>query len=103
MLKTTRSSEELAQKMFRADDNKVVGGGGGKTNETVRNSSRKLTHMPNIGATGEPNLLISNAKKAFNYLRLAFIKVSILWHFDLKSHIWIKIDVSGYAIGRVLS
>ena len=59
--------------------------------------------MPNIGVTEEPNFLTPNAKKAFNHLRLAFIKTPILQHFDLESHIQIEIDASGYAIGGVLS
>ena len=33
--------------------------------------------VPNIGAIEEPNFLISDAKKAFNHLRLAFIEASI--------------------------
>ena len=83
MLKTTRSFEELALKAFRTGNNKVVGGGGGKANETVVNlskneKSKKLSHMPNVGAMGEPNFLIPNAKKIFNQLRLAFIKAPIL-------------------------
>ena len=101
MLKTTGSSEKLAPKTFRTDDDEVVGGGGGS--ETIRNLSRKSTRMPNIGATGEPNFLTPDAKKAFNHLRLAFIKAPILRHFDPKSHIRIEIDASGYAIGGVLS
>ena len=101
MLKTTGSSKELAPKAFRADDNEIVGGGDGS--ETIRNSSRKSTRMPNIGAIGEPNFLTPDAKKAFNHLRLAFIKAPILRHFDLESHIRIKTDASGYAIGGVLS
>ena len=60
-------------------------------------------HIPNIGAMGEPNFLTFDAKKAFNHLRLAFIKTPILQHFDLESHIQIKTDASGYVIGRVLS
>ena len=103
MLKTTGSSKKSAPKAFRADDNKVVGGNNSKANKTIRNLSRKSTHMPNIRATGEPNFLTPDAKKTFNYLGLAFIKAPILWHFDLESHIQIKIDVSGYAIGKVLS
>ena len=75
MLKTTRSSEELALKTFRVDDNEVVGSGG--DSETVRNSSRKLTCVPNIRATGEPNFLTPNTKKAFNHLKLAFIEAPI--------------------------
>ena len=107
LLKITGLSE-LAPKAFRADDNKVVGGGGGKTNGIVVNlsknkKSRKSTRVPNIGTTGEPNFLTPKAKKTFNYLRLAFIKALILWHFDLESHIWIEFDILGYAINRVLS
>ena len=59
--------------------------------------------MPNIGAAREPNFLTPNAKEAFNYLKLAFIKAPIFWHFDLESHIRIKTNASSYAIGRVLS
>ena len=103
MLKTTGSSEESAPKTFRADDDKVVDGGGGRANKTVRNSSRKSTRVSNIGATGEPNFLTPDAKKAFNHLRLAFIEAPILRHFDPESHIRIETDASGYAIGGVLS
>ena len=78
MLKTTGSSEELAPKTFKANDDKVVGGGGGRANETVRNSSRKSMRMPNIGATKEPNFLTPDAKKGLNHLRLVFIKAPIL-------------------------
>ena len=93
-------------KAFNAGNNEIVGGGDSKTNETVvelskNKKSRKLTCMPNIKATEKPNFLTPNTKKAFNYLRLAFIKAPILQHFDLESHIRIETDASGYAIGRV--
>ena len=103
MLKTIGLSKESASKRFKADDDEFVNGGGGRINETVRNLSRKSTRVPNIRATREPNFLTSDTKKAFNHLRLAFIKALILWHFDLESHIRIETDASGYAIGRVLS
>ena len=108
LLKTTRSFNELALKAFRADDNEVVGGGGSKADETVMNSfknkkSRKSTRVPNIGATEKPNFLTPDAKKVFNHLRLAFIKAPILQYFDPKSHIRIKTDALGYALGGVLS
>ena len=108
MLKTTGSSEESAPRAFRAGNDEVVGGGGGRADETVVNSSKnekskKSTRVPNVGATGKPNFLTPNAKKAFNHLRLAFIEAPILWHFDPESHIRIETDASGYAIGRVLS
>ena len=78
MLKTMGSSEESALKKFRVDDDEVVGGGGGRANETVKNSSRKSTRIWNIRATGEPNFLNPNSKKAFNHLWLTFIKAPIL-------------------------
>ena len=87
ILKIIGSSKELTPKTFKADDDKVVGGGGGRANETVRNLSRKLTRMPNIRATGELNFLTPNVKKAFNHLRLPFIKALILQHYDLESYI----------------
>ena len=94
--------------MFRADNNKVVGGDSGKANEIVVNlskneKSRKLMRMPNIEAMEKPNFLTLNAKKPFNHLRLAFIKALILRHFDLESHIRIETNVSGHAIGGVSS
>ena len=110
MLKTTGSSEESAPRAFRAGNDEVVGGGGGRADETVVDSStskneksRKSTRVPNIGATGEPNFLTPNAKKAFNHLRLAFIEAPIFQYFDLESHIQIETDASGYAISRILS
>ena len=59
--------------------------------------------MPNIRATRESIFLIPNAKKVFNHLKQAFIKALILQDFDLKSHIRIEIDISGYIIGRMLN
>ena len=110
MLKTTRSSKELALRAFRASNNEVIEGGGSKADETVVNlskskneKSKKSIHMPNIGAIEEPNFLTSDAKKAINYLQLAFIKAPILQHFDLESHIWTKTNTSSYILGKMLS
>ena len=108
MLKTTGSSEKLAPKAFKAGNNKVVKSGGGKADKTVVDLSKnekfgKLTHVLNIGATEKPNFVNPNAKKTFNYLRLAFIKAPIFQHFDLESYIRIETDISGYVIGGVLS
>ena len=109
MLKKIGSSEKLALRAFKAGINKVFGGDG-RADETIVDSSksknkksRKLTFMPNIRAIEKPNFLTSDAKKAFNHLRLAFIKAWILWYFDLESHIQIKTNELGYAIGRILS
>ena len=64
----------------------------------------KSGNSPYFRAIGPgPSFLTPEAKSAFNYLRIAFTKAPILWHFDLECHIWIQTDVSGYAIGGVLS
>ena len=79
MLKTTKSTKKLALKVFRAYNDKIVGGGDDRANETFVNlfkneKSKNLMYIINIKATKKPNSLISNAKKIFNHLRLAFIK-----------------------------
>ena len=100
----------MALRLFKVDNNEIIKDGNSRADKTFVDSSKpknkkskKLTYMLNIGATKKPNFLNPNTKKAFNYLRLALIKASILRHFDLESHIWIETDVSGYAIGRKLS
>ena len=55
LLKMTRLYEKLAPKTFRANNNKVVNDGGGRTNETVVNlfenkKSKKLTYVLKIKA-----------------------------------------------------
>ena len=111
MLKTTGSSGLLALKAFRTYNDEVVrGSNSSRADEMVVNlfKSKKLKNkkfeiLTRSGAMGEPMFLTLNAKKAFNHLRQAFIKAPILRHFDLECHIWIKTDVSGYAIGKMLS
>ena len=49
------------------------------------------------------DFLTSRAKLIFTKLRQAFFKAPILHHFDLKRHIRIETNASGYAIGGVLS
>ena len=46
---------------------------------------------------------IPKAKLAFIQLRQIFVEALILHHFDLKYHIWIETDVSGYMIGGILN
>ena len=69
MLKTTVLSKELALKAFRANNNKIIGGGD-RADKIVLDSSksknkkfRKLTHMPNIRATRKPNFLTPMLRK----------------------------------------
>ena len=52
---------------------------------------------------GSSNFLIFGVKQAFTELRQAFFKAPILHHFDLKRHIRIETEVSGYTIGRFFS
>ena len=109
MLKTTRSSVVSAS---RVNDNEVVDGGGAIGGGVVdqSNASRKLAksksrtksgHLGNSNNLEEPKFLTFNAKEAFNRLRQAFTKVSILRHFDLEYFIRIETNVSGYTIGEV--
>ena len=93
----------MASKAFRVDNNKVVSNNNSRTNETVRNLSRTSTHISNIKAIKKPTFLTPNAKKTFNYLWLAFIKVSISQHFDLKSHIQNETNALGYIIDKLFS
>ena len=127
MLKTTMSSQVLA-----ANEVGSIGGGGDGLSDgpkrvepkTGRSESQKLSKSGNLEgkksakskkpskSRNSPNFdakktgssfLTSDAREAFNHLRLAFIKASILRHFDLECHIRIETDVSSYAIGDVLS
>ena len=74
MLKITKSSKRLALKVFRANNNEVVGGdGNNRADETFKNllllkkaKNKSRTRMPNIGATKKPEFLIPGAKEVFN-------------------------------------
>ena len=50
-----------------------------------------------------PKFLTPDARTAFNHLWLAFTKASIFWQFDPECHIWIEIDVLGYAISGLIT
>ncbi len=49
------------------------------------------------------DFLTLEVKEAFIYLQKTFTKVPIFHHFDTKRHIYIKTDISKYAIGVILS
>ena len=64
----------------------------------------KNGNLNNFDAIGAgPKFLTPDAKITFNRLWLAFTKLLILWHFNLKYHIWIETDALSYVIGGVLS
>ena len=50
-----------------------------------------------------PSFLTPKAKAAFNCLRLAFTKASILYHFDPECYIQIETDALSYIIGSMLN
>ena len=82
-----------------AEDVEVVSvDGGDYKDETVK---RLLLTSKNLN--GAMGYLTAKARLAFIQLRKAFTKASIFQHFDLECHIWIEIDMSGYAIVGVLS
>ena len=100
MLKMIRSSDSPP----KDDDNKIVGGGGDrKLSKSKKSKNAKSAIQMSIRATEEPTFLTSVTKDAFNKLRQVFTKTLILWNIDLKCHIQIETNVSGYTIGRVLS
>lgn len=50
-----------------------------------------------------PGFLTLRARLIFAKLRYVFIKILILYHFDLKWFILFKTNALGYTIGKVLS
>ena len=82
MLKITRILN-LAPKVFKANNNKVIRVNSDRANEIVVNSSNKLKNEKSknqmcIGAIRKSIFLIFNAKKTFDNLKQAFIKALIL-------------------------
>ena len=49
------------------------------------------------------DFLTPRARLAFTKLRQAFVKASILYHFDPERYIRVEINISGYAISGVFS
>ena len=114
MLKTSGSTESLTQPekakvgvggdsragRYRSElDRSKVDGGEVGDNEV----GKKVQNLSKSKKSVRSDFLTSGAKLAFAELRQAFIKAPILHHFDPERHIRIETDVSGYAIGGVLS
>ena len=100
MLKTssaTRLSKNLLLSIDVAEVDEVgVGGVSDCENEMVGRSPSKNSNRA-IG------YLTSDVRRVFTQLRQVFTKAPILQHFDPEYHIRIETDISGYAIGRILS
>ena len=62
-----------------------------------------VSHIVSNFAKNFSDYLNPDAKKTFDQLCQAFIKVPILQHFDPEQYIQVKTDEFGYAISRVLS
>ena len=82
-----------------AEDAEVSSVGGGNCEDKMV-KKLPLTSKNSNGAMG---YLTPSAKRAFTQLRQAFTKAPILQHFDQNCHMRIETDLSGYAIGRILS
>ena len=85
-------------------DDVEVDGGEVKVDEVEKkgrktSKSKKLSKSKMVGS----DFFTPGAKLAFTKLRQVFLKAPILHQFDLERHIRIEMDVSGYAIGEVLS
>ena len=66
------------------------------------NFNNSGNHTKNdIKAAKSSDYLTSDIKKAFNFLWYTFTQAPIFQHLDLKRHIWIKTNMSSYAIGRI--
>ena len=99
-------SEKLAKKSRKLSKGLKLPKSGNSKGKNLAQSKKLLKsgNLPNFDVKkAGPSFLTLKARAAFNRLQLAFTKALILWHFDPKYHIWIETDVSGYAIGRMLS
>ena len=86
-------------------DGSEIDSGEGRDDE-VGKKAQKLSKSKNLSKSKKTvglDFLTLGANLAFNKLRQAFVKASILHHFDPERHIRIETDASGYAIGGVLS
>ena len=68
-----------------------------------KNSTNSKNSSKSKKTVGLSDFLTFGARLMFTELRQAFLKAPILHHFDPERHIQIETDVSGYAIGGVLS
>ena len=69
----------------------------------LKTISSPANYEISLKTTWNSIFLTLEAKLAFLQLRKAFTKASILYHFDLKRYIWIKIDAFNYVIGDIFS
>ena len=74
-----------------------------KSKSQDKSKGKNLAKFKALVQSTKSGFFTSGVKQAFTKLRQAFIKVSILHHFDPDYYIGIEIEVFGYAIDGVLS
>lgn len=74
-----------------------------KVHDKYSHKTKNLTIFSMSQKVNRVDYLIFPAKKAFNLLENAFIKILAFLHFDLKIYIYIKTNAFGYTIDRILS
>ena len=67
----------------------------------VKKNYQKI--FKSIKLIGSLEFFIVRARRVFTKLRQAFIKVLIIYYFDLKVYIWIETDVLSYVTDRILN
>ena len=105
-VKHAKKSEKTSKSRKLSKSGKSKGEKTSKSQNSAKSGkkSSKSGNSTNFDATEDgPKFLTPDARTAFNHLRLAFTEALILRHFDLECHIRIETDVSGYAIGDILS
>ena len=106
--KARRDGRKLER--IEIDDNEVSGG---KVDDKVGKKGHKMSKSKNLfqskkssmskKVVGFSDFLNPGAKLMFTKLKQALLKDLILYYFDLEHNIRIKTEVSGYAIGGVLT
>ncbi len=92
-----QGEKELAQKSRKGQKGQKTA----KSKKWIRAEKAEAFRAKNLSQSR--SFLTSEARKAFTELRQVFIEAPILNHFDLKRHIRIEMNASGYAIGGILS
>ena len=99
-----RSNSRTGREESKLDKSKLNGGKVDCNEVEDDKVGKKVQKLSKSKKTvGSSDFFTFGAKLAFTKLRQAFLKASILYHFNPKCHIWIKTDISGYTIGEVLN
>ena len=126
MLKTSESTEcttwleedgvGVGDDIKAGNDGKCINGseidGGEVRNDEVGKKVQKTSKFKNLSKSKKSSkskktvgsdFLTPGARLVFTKLRQVFVEALILYYFNLKHHIRVEMDISGYAISRVLN